>query len=214
MKFLEKMQMDQLNPYRLDKYTLAIAFFLFLSFSVIGFGRNDQSSDYHQQILPSDSLCYIKDGNLIALVDGNYPLAMPSHDSTIEIDGRKFFPLLLILVPSGDDFELYPLNIADDSILPRQGKTLALHILFGFTSEHAENKLIYEEKINDSAADDYKRKVFYYLKVENGFGTVQRDYMTSENAGVDFKFYRDVDHVKDELIAIYKIENKNLSKNF
>ena len=132
---------------------------------------------------------------------------MPSQDSTLEIDGEEFFPLLLVLVPVDDHFELYPINIADDSLLPRRGKTIALHILFGFTSDHAENKLVYAEKGNDTAAEDYKRKAFYYLVVKNGYGEMQRDYMTAENAGENFHYYRNVDHVMEELITIYKIVN-------
>ena len=212
MKFLEKMQMSQLNPYEIDKYTAAIAFFLILSLIVCHF-QIQEPKDFHKEILPSEKLSYIKDGKLIEIEDGNYPVAMPPKDSTLELNDEKFFPMLLILVPNENNFNLYPLNILDDSILPRQGKTLALHILFGFKSKHAENNLLYEEKINDSAHEDYKRKVFYYLHVENGFGSMRRDYMTFENAGDNLKFYRDVDHVLDELKTIYEIENKKSTDN-
>ena len=70
----------------------------------------------------------------------------------------------------------YPLNIADDSIIPRRGKTLPLKILFGFTSAHAENTLHYQEKTGNDPVADYRKKAFYYLRVENGFGRVQRDF--------------------------------------
>ncbi len=218
MKLLEKMEMDQWNPYDVDKYAAAAVFFLLLSFIVcyfqIGFSHVEERNGYHEEILPSSALCYIRDGVAIPLPDGAYPVAMPSQDSTLEIGDKKVFPMLLILVPkfANDsneivDFNLYPLNIADDSLLPRRGKTIALHILFGFTSDHAENKLVYAEKGNDTAAEDYKRKAFYYLVVKDGYGTMERDYMTEKNAGENFRYYRDVDHVKEELITIYRIKN-------
>lgn len=211
MKFLEKMEIENLNPYNINLYAVAAAIFFMLSIIVyyvqIGFNEGKGSS-YHKEILPSSQLCYINDGELIPLADGAYPLAMPSKNSTLEINGEKFFPMLLILVPNDSgNFELYPLNIADDSFLPRQGRILALHILFGFTSDHAENTLVYDEKMNDTAAEDYKRKAFYYMRIVNGYGKVERDYMTAENAGEGFKFYRDVDHVMEELITIYRMKN-------
>ena len=212
MKFLEKMEMDQRRPYNIDKYAAAVAFFLILSLIVcyfqIGFTHSEEGNGYHKEILPSSQLSYIKDGKLIPLADGSYPVAMPSQDSIIIINDKKFFPMLLILVPTANnDFELYPLNIADDSLLPRRGRTLVLHILFGFTSNYAENTLVYAEKGIDTAAEDYKRKAFYYLVVKDGYGKMERDYMTKENAGEAFKYYRDVDHVKEELIAIYNMKN-------
>ena len=79
-------------------------------------------------------------------------------------------PMLLIKVGR----EYYPLNIADDSILPRQGNILPLKILFGFNSPHASNTLKYAEKIGGDPRDSYHRKVRYYLLVKNGYGTVQR----------------------------------------
>ena len=214
MKFLEKMEIEQLNPYNINLYAVAAAIFFILSIIVycfqMGFGNNDKSNGYHKEILPSSQLCYIKDGELIPLPDGAYPVAMPSQDSGFEINDEEVFPMLLILVPnSTGDFELYPLNIADDSFLPRRGKTLALHILFGFTSDHAENTLVYEEKVNDTAAEDYKRKAFYYLQVKDGYGKMERDYMSKDNAGDGFKYYRDVEHVTEELITIYNMKNNN-----
>ena len=222
MKLLEKMEMDKWNPYNIDKYAAAAVFFLILSFiaSYLHFNlfvNIKGGNGYHKEIIPSNSLCYIKDDEAIPLKDGAYPIAMPSQDSKLEINGQKFFPMMLVFVPTIDepktidDFELYPINIADDSLLPRRGNTIALHILFGFTSDHAENKLVYAEKGNDTAAEDYKRKAFYYLAVKDGYGRMERDYMTRENAGENFKYYRDIDHVKEELFTIYKIENKNTS---
>ena len=218
MKLLEKMEIQQWNPYNVDKYAAAAVFFLILSFMVcyfqIGFSHVEEDNGYHQEILPSNALSYIKDNQLVHLPDGAYPVAMPSQDSTLRINGKKVFPLFLVLVPKADtsstdinDFELYPINIADDSLLPRRGRTLALHILFGFTNEHAENKLVYAEKGNDTAAEDYKRKAFYYLVVKSGYGKMERDYMTAENAGEGFKYYRDVDHIIEELFTIYKMKN-------
>ena len=218
MKLLEKMEKQKWNPYDVDKYSAAAVFFLILSIIVcyfqIGFSHVEEDNGYHKEILPSKSLSYIKDGHLVRLPDGAYPVAMPSQDSSFEVNGEKVFPLLLVFVPRPDtkatdieDFELYPINIADDSLLPRRGRTLALHILFGFTSAHAENTLLYAEKGNDTAAEDYKRKAFYYLVVKDGYGKMERDYMTKENAGEGFKYYRDVDHVKEELFTIHKMKN-------
>ena len=220
MKLLEKMEMQKWNPYNIDKYAAAAVFFLTLSIMVcyfqIGFSHVEEKNGYHKEILPSATLSYIKDTQLISLPDGAYPVAMPSQDSSIEIDGKKFFPLLLVFVPKIDtkateieDFDLYPINIADDSLLPRRGRTLALHILFGFTSKHAENTLLYAEKGNDTAAEDYKRKAFYYLVVKDGYGRMERDYMNAENAGERLKYYRDVNNVKEELFTIYMMKNQS-----
>ena len=222
MRLLEKIEKQKWNPYDIDKYAAAAVFFLVLSLLVcyfqIGFSHVEEKNGYHKEILPSEALSYIKDGQLVSLSDGAYPVAMPSQDSTIEINGEKVFPLLLVFVPKSDadstkieDFDLYPINIADDSLLPRRGRTLALHILFGFTSNHAENTLLYAEKGNDTAAEDYKRKAFYYLVVKDGYGKIERDYMNAENAGAGFKYYRDVDHVKEELFTIYMMKNDRTS---
>ena len=72
------------------------------------------------------------------------------------------------------DNQYLPLNIADDSILPRQGKMLPLRILFGFTSPHASNTLKYAEKIGGDPVESYRRKARYYLHVKNGYGEVKR----------------------------------------
>ena len=81
-------------------------------------------------------------------------------------------PMMLIKV----DGEFYPLNIADDSILPRQGRQLPARILFGFSSPHASNTLTYDEKKHDDPVADYKRKAIYYLHVSKGYGEVKRKY--------------------------------------
>ena len=208
---LESDNVEQ-SPYKLSYYDAAIGLFLILALVTCylqsEFREQSKGADYHKEILQSDSISYIKNGNLIALKNGAYPVAVPSQDSFVNINGKDIFPMLLIFVPEGDSkFNLYPLNIADDSILPRRGNTLVLHILFGFTSDHAENILLYEEKVNNSAADDYKRKAFYYLEVKDGYGKMKRGYMTSENAGEALKWYRDVNHVKEELTTIYNLVN-------
>ena len=217
MKLIEQMQRREWNPYNIEKYIEAVLFFTILTFIALHFqfdeSHKDKGNGYHKEILPSNALCYIKNNELVKLSDGAYPVAMPSQDSTLDIDGKTIFPMLLILVPELKDnqitdFELYPLNIADDSILPRRGRTLALHILFGFTNEHAENTLVYDEKVSDSAAEDYRRKAFYYLIVKNGYGKMERGYMTKDTAGDALKYYRDVNHVKEELITIYQITNE------
>ena len=82
-------------------------------------------------------------------------------------------PMLLVRV--GRDY--YPLNIEDDSILPRQGRMLPLKILFGFTSPHASNTLKYEEKTGANPKESYHKKARYYLQVKDGFGSVQRYYV-------------------------------------
>ena len=210
MQFLEKAEMTQLNPYRVGRYLEVIIFFLILTFTVVylqtEISNNEKGNDYHREILPSESLSYIKDGQAVAIADGAYPVAMPSQDAWIEISGQRYFPLFLILLPTADGFELYPINIIDDSLLPRRGQVLPLHILFGFTSDHAENRLVYAEKGNDTAAEDYKRKAFYYLVVENGYGKMQRGYVTDAE-GDAFKYYRDTLHVEEELVATYHLLN-------
>ena len=95
------------------------------------------------------------------------------------INGERKFPLLMVMVPTERGLRLYPLNIADDSFLPRQGRTLALNILIGFTSAHAENRLQYDEKHGD--VEDYKRKAYYYMEVKNGAGRMKRGYKSSRS---------------------------------
>ena len=147
-------------------YFVAVAVFMALAFVVVLYPKGDTPPSWHEEIRPSQALCYIRDDELIILPDGDYPLAMPPEGTFV--DGVA--PMLLVQV----DGTYYPLNIADDSIIPRRGKTLPLKILFGFTSAHAENTLRYKEKTGNNPVADYRKKAFYFLRVEDGFGRVQR----------------------------------------
>ena len=149
-------------------YFIAAAVFVTLAFAVVLYPKGDTPPSWHEEIIPSNALSYIKDGKLVALPDGDYPLAMPPEGTFV--DGVA--PMLLVQV----DGSYFPLNIADDSIIPRRGKTLPLKILFGFTSAHAENTLRYKEKTGNDPVADYRKKAFYFLRVEDGFGRVQRDF--------------------------------------
>ena len=120
MKLIEQMQRREWNPYNIEKYIEAVLFFTILTFIALHFqfdeSHKDKGNGYHKEILPSNALCYIKNNELVKLSDGAYPVAMPSQDSTLDIDGKTIFPMLLILVPELKDnqitdFELYPLNI-------------------------------------------------------------------------------------------------------
>ena len=153
-------------------YFIAVAVFMTLAFAAVLYPKSETPPSWHEEILPSNALSYIKDGELIALPDGDYPLAMPPKGTFI----GEVAPMLLVEV-SGT---YYPLNIADDSIIPRQGNLLPLKILFGFTSQHAANKLTYKEKTGNDPVADYRKKAFYYLRVENGFGRVQRDFVIKD----------------------------------
>ena len=149
-------------------YFIAAAVCMSLAFAVVLYPKSGTPPSWHDEIVPSKALSYIKDGELVALPDGDYPLAMPPYDNFV----NGVAPMLLVEV----DGVYYPLNIADDSFIPRRGKTLPLKILFGFTSAHAENTLHYQEKTGNDPVADYRKKAFYYLRVENGFGRVQRDF--------------------------------------
>ena len=153
-------------------YFIAAAVFALLAVAVVLYPKSEVPPSWHEEIFPSEALSYIKDGKLIALPDGDYPLAMPPEGTFI----GKVAPMLLVQVRG----VYYPLNIADDSIIPRHGKTLPLKILFGFTSAHAENTLHYQEKTGNNPVADYRKKAFYYLRVENGFGRVQRDFVIKD----------------------------------
>lgn len=196
MKLIERSELEDLNPYQTKIYAaVAVLFFLLAMFCVhfeIGIGFDGRENAYHKEIIPSLKLSYIDGGQLIELADGNYPVAMPSSDNTLTIGGKKKFPLLMVMVPTAEGLKLYPLNVADDSFLPRQGGTLALNILIGFTSAHAENRLQYDEKHGD--VSDYKRKAYYYLEVKSGVGRMRRGY----------KFSRDPDPFV-ELQTIYHL---------
>ena len=161
-------------------YFIAVAVFVSLAFAVVLYPKPQTPPSWHEEIFPSNALSYIKDGKLVALPDGDYPLAMPPKGTFVE----KVAPMLLVQVRG----VYYPLNIADDSIIPRQGKTLPLKILFGFTSAHAENTLKYKEKTGNDPVADYRKKAIYYIEVQNGFGRVQRKF---EIKDVTTKGYKD-----------------------
>ena len=156
------------QPFKVEVYTAVAVIFFVLSATVVKFFQTDKVASYHEEIIPSQAISYIKDDNLIALADGDYNLAMPAGGTFV----KGIAPMLMIEV----DGEYFPLNIADDSILPRQGRQLPLRILFGFTSAHASNTLKYAEKSGDNPVESYKRKAYYYLHVENGYGHVARLY--------------------------------------
>ena len=149
-------------------YFIAVAVFMSLAFAIVLYPKSGTPPSWHEEIFPSNALSYIKGNELVALPDGDYPLAMPPEGTFV----GKIAPLLLVQVRG----VYYPLNIADDSIIPRHGKTLPLKILFGFTSAHAENTLKYAEKNGNDPVAAYRRKAIYYLRVEKGFGRVQRKF--------------------------------------
>ena len=149
-------------------YFIAVAIFVTLAFVAVLWPKPDLPPSWHQEILSSNAISYVRDGKLVALPDGNYPLAMPPEGTFVD----KIAVLLLVQV----DGSWYPLNIADDSVIPRRGKLLPLKILFGFTSAHAENTLAYKEKTGNDARADYRKKAIYYLEVKNGYGRVQRTF--------------------------------------
>lgn len=160
-----------MNAKIIPSYLAAAGFFFALAICTVIFSNKNVEPSFHKEIVPSNSISYFKDEKLIALADGNYLLAMPAGGTFVK--GKP--PMLLVKVGR----EYYPLNIEDDSILPRQGKMLPLKILFGFTSPHASNTLKYAEKINDNPVEDYRKKSRYYLHVEKGLGSVQRMYFSN-----------------------------------
>ena len=166
-KFLDA-EKSEFRKFSRKFYFIAVAVFVMLAFAVVLYPKSDMPPSWHEEIFPSNALSYIKDGELVALPDGDYPLAMPPEGTFV----GKVTPMLLVQVNG----IYYPLNIVDDSIIPRQGKTLPLKILFGFTSAHAENTLHYQEKTGNGVVADYRKKAFYFLRVKDGFGRVQRDY--------------------------------------
>ena len=149
-------------------YFIAVAILMTLAFVVARWPKPDLPPSWHQEILSSNAISYFRDGKLVALPDGDYPLFMPPEGTFVD----KIAVLLLVQV----DGKLYPLNIADDSVIPRRGKLLPLKILFGFTSAHAENTLTYKEKTGNDARADYRKKAIYYLAVKDGYGRVQRKF--------------------------------------
>ena len=149
-------------------YFIAVAVLMTLAFVAVLRPKPDLPPSWHQEILSSNAISYFRDGKLVALPDGDYPLAMPPQGTFI----GKVAPMLLVQVNG----VYYPLNIADDSVIPRRGKLLPLKILFGFTSAHAENTLTYKEKTGNDARADYRKKAIYYLAVKDGYGQVQRTF--------------------------------------
>ena len=149
-------------------YFIAVALLMTSAFAVTLWPKPDLPPSWHEEIFSSNAISYIRDGELVALPDGDYPLAMPPEGTFVD----KIAPLLLVQV----DGNWYPLNIADDSVIPRHGKLLTLKILFGFTSAHAENTLKYNEKTGNDARADYRKKAIYYLEVKGGYGRVQRSF--------------------------------------
>ena len=162
-------QKSEFRKFSRKFYFIAVGVFMILAFAVVLWPKSDTPPSWHEEIFPSDALSYIKDGKLVALPDGNYQLAMPPGGTFV----NDVAPMLMVEV--GDNY--YPLNIVDDSIIPRQGKLLPLKILFGFTSAHAENTLHYNEKTGNNPVADYRKKAFYYLHVEHGFGRVKRGFV-------------------------------------
>ncbi|MBR4152700.1 MAG: hypothetical protein IKT98_07035 [Selenomonadaceae bacterium] len=160
-------------------YFIATVVFMTLAFVAVLLPKSETPPSWHAEILPSNALSYIKDGGLVALPDGDYPLAMPPKGTFI----GEIAPMLLVQVRG----VYYPLNIADDSVIPRQGKTLPLKILFGFTSPHAENTLTYQEKTGNDPVADYRRKASYYIEVKDGFGRVQRKFEIKDVTTAGFK---------------------------
>ena len=156
------------QPFKVELYTAAAVIFFIAAAMSVHFFQSDADPSFHAEIFPSDAISYIKDNELVALSDGDYMLAMPAGGTFV----NGVAPMLLIEVEGN----FYPLNIADDSILPRQGRQLPLRIMFGFTSPHAENKLKYEEKSGKDPIESYKKKAYYFLRVKDGFGNVERFY--------------------------------------
>ena len=162
-------QKSEFRKFSQKFYFIAVGVFVILAFAVVLWPKSDTPPSWHEEIFPSKALSYIKDGKLVALPDGDYQLAMPPGGTFV----NDVAPMLMVEV----DGNYYPLNIVDDSIIPRQGKLLPLKILFGFTSAHAENTLHYQEKTGNDPVADYRKKAFYYLHVEHGFGRVQRGFV-------------------------------------
>lgn len=156
------------QPFKWKRYTIVAVIFLVLAFAVAMFDDEEKEPSFHAEIFPSHAISYIKENKTVPLADGDYNLAMP--EGGVFVNGIA--PMLLVEV----DGDFYPLNIADDSLLPRQGRRLPLKILFGFTSPHASNTLKYDEKKGGNPAGDFSRKASYYLHVVNGYGTVERRY--------------------------------------
>ena len=171
LKELQKLidaEKSELRKFSRKFYFIAVAVFISLAFAVVLYPKPATPPSWHEEIFPSEALSYIRDGELIPLPDGDYPLAMPPEGTFV----GEIAPMLLVKVGG----VYYPLNIADDSIIPRRGKLLPLKILFGFSSAHAENTLTYKEKTGNDPVADYRKKAIYYIEVKSGFGRVQRNF--------------------------------------
>ena len=153
-------------------YFIAVAVFVTAAVAAVLLPKSSTPPSWHEEIIPSDALSFIRGSELVALPDGDYPLYMPAGGTFV----NGVAPMLMVEVNGAR----YPLNIADDSIIPRTGKILPLKILFGFTSAHAENTLHYQEKTGNDARADYRKKAFYFLRVEGGFGRVQRGFVVKD----------------------------------
>lgn len=171
-KFLVEENFER-QPFKVELYTAVAVIFLIAAALSVKFFQSDKVASFHEEIFPSKAISYIKDNELVELSDGDYMLAMPAGGTFV----NGVAPMLLVEVEG----KYFPLNIADDSILPRQGRQLPLRILFGFTSPHASNTLQYEEKIGGDPVESYSKKAYYYLHVEKGFGHVERFYKTVTN---------------------------------
>lgn len=156
------------QPFPVKKYTAAAFLFFIIAGLIAAYPGSGVSPSFHPEIFPSKSIGYIKDGAVIPLADGDYNLFMPEQGTFV----NGVAPMMMIETGDG----IFPLNIADDSILPRSGKMIPSRILFGFTSPHASNTLHYDEKKSGDAAADFQRRAFYYLHVKDGFGHVERVY--------------------------------------
>ena len=156
------------QPFKVETYPVIAVIFFIVAAMCVKFIQPNEAASFHEEIFPSDAISYIKNNSPIALSDGDYELAMPAGGTFV----NGVAPMMLIKV----DGEFYPLNIADDSILPRQGRQLPARILFGFTSPHASNTLKYDEKKSGDPVADYKKKALYYLHVSKGYGEVLRRY--------------------------------------
>ena len=167
-KIIQEQNLPPPQPFKVELYTAVAVIFFIAAALCVKFFQSNADPSFHKEIFASQAISYIKNNELFALSDGDYQLAMPPGGTFV----NGVAPMLLVEV----DGEFFPLNIADDSILPRQGRQLPLKILFGFTSPHAENKLKYGEKNGGDPTESYRRKAYYYLHVKDGFGNVERAY--------------------------------------
>lgn len=209
-------QNEEITPYPLDRYTLAIIVFLLASLLVVyfrfGLSHQDETAGYYAEIVPSDALSCIDEERqeLIPLPDGVYPLCLPSGGEKVTWQGRASTPLFLVPLLQDGKFRLYPLNIRNDSLIERHGPPLVFHIRLKFHSRHAENCLPYLEKDGTAVSDaeiaqQYTRKFYYYLLVQDGYGELQLGWLTEENTGSAIKWYKQPEYYMEELAAIHYV---------